>query len=252
MIGIIGGSGVYQLTDMADSVKSKTVRTDFGDPVEVSILSIGGKEVAFIPRHAHGHSVPPHKINFKANIDALKNLGVTKIIATNSVGSLNTEIPPGSFLLPTSFLDFTSVRDKTFFHDEVVHVDMTEPYCPSLNKTIASCGDVILGGTYVCTEGPRFETTAEIKMFEILGGDVVGMTGLPEAVLAREREMCYSSICIVSNFAAGISEDKLTIDEVFESMEEIKADLNKLILKTIEKIDETDCSCMHALNGAEV
>ena len=252
MIGIIGGSGVYQLTEMADKVEKQTVETEFGNPVEVSILTIGDKEVAFIPRHAQGHSVPPHKINFKANIDALKRLGVTKIIATNSVGSLNREIPPGSFLLPTSFLDFTAVRDKTFFHDEVVHVDMTEPYCSSLNETIASCGNVIVGGTYVCTEGPRFETTAEIKMFEILGGDVVGMTGLPEAVLAREREICYSSICIVSNFAAGISDEKLTIDEVFESMEKIKADLNDLIFKTIEKLEETDCSCMHALNGAEV
>lgn len=252
MIGIIGGSGVYQLTDMADSVKKQTVDTDFGDPVEVSVLTIGDKEVAFIPRHAKGHSVPPHKINFKANIDALKQLGVTKIIATNSVGSLNSQIPPGSFLLPTSFLDFTSIRDKTFFHDEVVHVDMTEPYCTSLNETIASCGDVIVGGTYVCTEGPRFETTAEIKMFEILGGDVVGMTGLPEAVLAREREICYSSICIVSNFAAGISDEKLTIDEVFENMEKIKADLTDLIFKTIEKLEESNCSCMHALDGAEV
>lgn len=252
MIGIIGGSGVYELTDKADKVEKKLVDSEFGEPVEVSILTIAGKEVAFIPRHAKGHSVPPHKINYKANIDALKHLGVTQIIATNSVGSLNSQIPPGSLVLPTTFLDFTAVRDKTFFNDEVVHVDMTEPYCGRLNNIIASCGNVIEGGTYVCTEGPRFETTAEIKMFEILGGDVVGMTGLPEVVLAREKEICYSSICIVSNFAAGISDDKLTIDEVFESMENIKSELIDLIFKAIEKIDEQDCTCRHSLDGAEV
>lgn len=252
MIGIIGGSGVYEITEKADKYEKKLVKTDYGE-VEVSILDIFSKKVAFIPRHASGHSIPPHKINFRANIDALKNVGVTKIIATNSVGSMNLEMPPGSFVIPDDFLDFSQDRKKTFYEDKVVHIDVTEAYCPQLRDILAKSGDVILGGTYVCTEGPRFETPAEIKMFKMLGGDLVGMTGVPEVTLAREREICYNSICIVSNYASGISEDELTIDEVFEMVSQKEAELLDLIYNFIKNVDETeDCSCNHALDGAEV
>ena len=252
MIGIIGGSGVYELTKKADSTVKEMVKTDYGD-VEVTILDICSKKVAFIPRHASGHSIPPHKINYRANIDALKNVGVKKIVATNSVGSMNEEMPPGSFVIPDDFLDFSQNRVKTFYEDKVVHIDVTEPYCPQLRDVLAESGDVILGGTYVCTEGPRFETPAEIKMFKMLGGDIVGMTGVPEVTLAREREICYNSICIVSNFASGISEDELTIDEVFEMVEKKEADLLELIYNFIKNVDEgADCMCNHALDGAEV
>ena len=260
MIGIIGGSGVYEITHKADSCTKKLVKTDYGD-VEVSILDIFSKKVAFIPRHAAGHNIPPHKINFRANIDALKNVGVTKIIATNSVGSMNLEMPPGSFVIPNDFLDFSQNRAKTFYEDpndfldfsqnraktfyedKVVHIDVTEPYCSSLSDVLDKSGDVILGGTYVCTEGPRFETPAEIKMFKMLGGDLVGMTGVPEVTLAREREMCYASICIVSNYASGISQNNLTIDEVFEMMGEKEVELLELIYNFIKNVDDsTDCT----------
>ena len=252
LIGIIGGSGVYEITHKADSCTEKLIRTDYGD-VEVSILEIFGKKVAFIPRHAAGHSIPPHKINFRANIDALKNVGVTKIIATNSVGSMNENMPPGSFVIPDDFLDFSQDRVKTFYEDKVVHIDVTEAYCPSLRDVLAQSGDVILGGTYVCTEGPRFETPAEIKMFKMLGGDLVGMTGVPEVTLAREREICYNSICIVSNYASGISPDELTIDEVFEMVAKKEHELLELIYNFIKNVDDdTDCMCNHALDGAEV
>ena len=252
MIGIIGGSGVYEITHKADSCVNKTVKTDYGE-VEVSILDIFSKKVAFIPRHASGHSIPPHKINFRANIDALKSVGVTQIIATNSVGSMNEEMPPGSFVIPDDFLDFSQNRAKTFYEDKVVHIDVTEAYCPTLRDILAESGDVILGGTYVCTEGPRFETPAEIKMFKMLGGDLVGMTGLPEVTLAREREMCYNSICIVSNYASGISEQELTIDEVFEMVSQKEADLLELIYNFIKNAEDSpDCTCRHALDGAEV
>lgn len=251
MIGIIGGSGVYEITQRADSCTKKLVETDYGE-VEVSILDIFGKNVAFIPRHAEGHSIPPHNINFRANIDALKNVGVTQIIATNSVGSMNEEMPPGSFVIPDDFLDFSQNRPNTFFEDNVVHVDVTAPYCPTLRDILAKSGDVILGGTYVCTEGPRFETPAEIKMFRMLGGDLVGMTGLPEVVLAREREMCYNSICIVSNYASGISENNLTIDEVFEMVAQKEVELLELIYNFIKNAADDDCMCRHALDGAEV
>lgn len=252
LIGIIGGSGVYEITHKADSCTEKLIKTDYGD-VEVSILEIFGKKVAFIPRHAAGHSIPPHKINFRANIDALKNVGVTKIIATNSVGSMNEDMPPGSFVIPDDFLDFSQDRVKTFYEDKVVHIDVTEAYCPSLRDVLAESGDVILGGTYVCTEGPRFETPAEIKMFRMLGGDLVGMTGVPEVTLAREREICYNSICIVSNYASGISPDELTIDEVFEMVAKKEHELLELIYNFIKNVDDdTDCMCNHALDGAEV
>ena len=252
MIGIIGGSGVYEIANKADSVEEKLVETDYGE-VKVSVLDIFSKKVAFIPRHASGHSIPPHKINFRANIDALKNVGVKKIIATNSVGSMNLEMPPGSFVIPDDFLDFSQNRAKTFYEDKVVHIDVTAPYCESLRDVLKESGDVILGGTYVCTEGPRFETPAEIKMFKMLGGDLVGMTGLPEVTLAREREMCYNSICIVSNYASGISEDNLTIDEVFEMVGQKEVELLELIYNFIKNVDEScDCECHHALDGAEV
>ena len=252
LIGIIGGSGVYEITRKADFCTEKIIATDYGD-VEVSILDISGKKVAFIPRHASGHSIPPHKINYRANIDALKKAGVTKIIATNSVGSMNEDMPPGSFVIPDDFLDFSQDRVKTFYEDKVVHIDVTEAYCPNLRDVLAESGDVILGGTYVCTEGPRFETPAEIKMFKMLGGDLVGMTGVPEVTLAREREICYSSICIVSNYASGISPDELTIEEVFEMMAKKEADLLELIYNFITNVDDsTDCMCNHALDGAEV
>ena len=251
MIGIIGGSGVYEITSKADGVEKKIVNTDYGD-VEVSILDIFSKKVAFIPRHASGHNIPPHKINFRANIDALKNVGVTQIIATNSVGSMNSEMPPGSFVIPNDFLDFSENRDKTFYENNVVHIDVTEPYCPHLRDILNKSGNVILGGTYVCTQGPRFETPAEIKMFRMLGGDLVGMTGLPEVTLAREREICYNSICIVSDYASGISENELTIDEVFEMVESLQKDLLELIYNFIKNAEDSDCSCHHALDGAEV
>lgn len=243
---------MYEITQNADSSTKKVVETDYGE-VEVSILEMFSKQVAFIPRHAKSHSIPPHKINFRANIEALKKIGVRQIIATNSVGSMNENMPPGSFVIPDDFLDFSQNRAKTFFENKVVHIDVTEPYCPTLRDVLDKSGDVILGGTYVCTEGPRFETPAEIRMFKMLGGDLVGMTGLPEVTLAREREICYSSICIVSNFAAGISQHELSTDEVFEIMSQKKGELFELIYNFIRNFDDSkDCRCHHALGSAEI
>lgn len=252
MIGIIGGTGVYNIAEKADNEEKIKVKTNYNVNPEVSLLEIEGKEVAFLPRHSSGHAYPPHMINFKANISALKSLGVNQIIATNSVGSINLDMGPGSFVVVDDFLDFTVLRDRTFYDKKVVHLDFTEPYCNRLRNKIISNGDVISHGTYVCTEGPRFETPAEINMFQKLGGDVVGMTGLPEAVLAKEKEICYSSICVVSNYGSGISPNKLTMDEVLEIMEEKNNDLINLIYKTIKDLnDDFDCDCLHVLNGAE-
>ena len=204
-------------------------------------------------RHSKGHSKPPHMVNYRANVYAMKKLGVDRIIATNAVGSLEREVEPGDFVIPHDFIDFTKLRNGTFYDDRTVHIDVTDPYCNELRKIICSSGKVVDGGIYVCTEGPRFETPAEIQMFRMLGGTVVGMTGLPEAVLARELEMCYASISTVSNYAASISSANLTIDEVFEIMDKKKHDLLTLMDTTISKMEsERSCHCMGALKGAEI
>jgi 5'-methylthioadenosine phosphorylase len=253
MIGIIGGTGVYEIVTMGDEIDKKVLKTPYGNSPEVSLFKLHGEEVAFMPRHTKGHSKPPHMVNYRANVYAMKKLGVDRIIATNAVGSLKRNVKPGDFVVPHDFIDFTKLRNGTFYDDRTVHIDVTEPYCSELRKMICSSGDVVEGGVYVCTEGPRFETPSEIHMFQMLGGTVVGMTGIPEAVLARELEMCYASICTVSNFAASISPNNLTINEVFEIMDRKKHDLVMLMDTTISKmVDERGCQCMGALDGAEI
>ena len=222
MIGIIGGSGVEEISELADATETKVVETEYGS-VEVSLLSIGDKTVAFLPRHSKGHTCPPHKINFKANIMALKEIGVTQIMATNAVGSLDLDIGPGSIVLPDDFLDFTVNRDRTFYDNEVIHIDMTEPFCNRLRGAIlanSGCvnGKVVDGGTIVCTEGPRFETPAEIKMFSILGGAT-----------------------------------KLDTKEVLDIMAQKKGELINLLFDTIKDLSkECDCECHHVLDDAHM
>ncbi len=253
MIGIIGGTGIYEIVTMGEKIDTRVVKTPYGKSPEVSIFKLHDKEIVFMPRHAAGHSNPPHMVNYRANVYAMKELGVERIIATNAVGSLDKNVKPGDFLVPHDFIDFTKTRAGTFYDSRTVHVDVTEPYCNYMRRTIFSSGDVVEGGVYICTEGPRFETPAEIQMFKLLGGTVVGMTGIPEAVLSRELEMCYASICVVSNYAASISPNNLTIDEVFEIMDKKKHDLLSLMDTTISKMsEERDCNCMMALEGAEI
>lgn len=253
MIGIIGGTGVYEIVALGNEIEKRVLKTPYGNSPEISLFKLHDKNVAFMPRHAKEHSYPPHMINYQANIYAMKKLGVERILATNAVGSLERSVTPGDFIIPHDFIDFTKLRKGSFYDDKTVHIDVTEPYCNELRRTIKSSGDVIDGGVYVCTEGPRFETPAEIQMFHMLGGTIVGMTGIPEAVLARELEMCYASICTVSNYAASISPNNLTIDEVFEIMERKKHELVKLMDTTISKIsEERSCYCKGALSCAEI
>lgn len=258
MIGVIGGTGIYQIVEMGDLKEKIILKTPFGESPPISIFTLDGQEVAFLPRHKEGHANPPHMINFRANVYALKMLGVKSILATNAVGSLNHSLNPGDFLIPDDFLDFTHSRPFTFYDDRAVHVDVTQPYCPQLRETILSSGEkidgkLVDGGVYVCTEGPRFETPGEIRLFQQAGGAVVGMTGLPEVVLARELEICYSSICMVSNYAASVSSEKITFDEVFAVVEEKKKELIHLMYNSIINIQKNrTCACMCALEGAEI
>jgi len=250
MVGIIGGTGVYDPAIM-DDAQNKVVSTSYGDAM-VTLGYFQGRPVAFMPRHGGDHSVPPHMINYRGNIEALYRLGVKRIIATAAVGSLNFDYKPGSIVVVDQFIDFTKSRIPTFFGGDergVVHVDMTEPYCPELRRVLFEAAsttgtDVFERGTYVCTEGPRFETAAEIKMFKILGGDVIGMTTVPEGVLARELGICYSAVAIVTNFAAGISPGKLTHAEVVSCMQSNMVRLRQTIARAIEKIPiQAGCEC---------
>lgn len=253
MIGLIGGTGTSQLLDTYDVTTTKKITTKYGEAPKISIIEVGSKQVAYMPRHSEGHSIPPHMINYRANIEALKTVGVNHVYATNSVGSLDMNIEPGSILIPDNFIDFTHNRKSTFYDDEVVHIDCTEPFCPTLRENLIKSGDVHPYGVYISTQGPRFETGAEIQFYKQIGGKVVGMTLVPEVVLAREKQMCYASLCTITNYAASISPNKLTITEVVDAMNYATENLLQLITKTIEKTKENkDCTCQNILTDAIV
>ena len=249
-IGIIGGTAVADLGPTTGDV-TRRVHTPHGTAT-VSLGRHAGRELVFVARHGSDHSLPPHRVEYLANIEALRREGCRCIIATNAVGSMRRGMQPGHLVLPDQFLDFTKSRPLTFHEGGargVRHVDMTEPYCPALRTRAFG----LLSGkpyavhpaaTYVCTEGPRFETPAEIAMFERLGGDVIGMTGVPEVVLAREAGICYMSICVVTNFAAGMSGTNLTEAEVTEMMVRYLPALREFILGIVESVeDDWECAC---------
>lgn len=254
LIAIIGGTGVYDPSMLMD-VQENNLMTPYGE-IHYTSGTYKDKNVVFMPRHGAHHSIPPHLINYRANIWGLKKLGVEVILSTTAVGSLNPDFGPGCFVLPDQFLDFTKARPSTFYDGGargVVHVDVSNPYCPATRNLIEATGKsmelaIHNGGTYVCTEGPRFETPAEIKMFAKLGGDLVGMTNVPEVVLAAEAEICYATISMVTNYAAGISQSELTHLEVVEEMQKNSANLKTLLLRTIDVIQpNVDCKCRSLL-----
>ncbi len=249
-VGIVGGTGVYS-PELLNDVREIEEVTPFG-----RVTAFSGKykeeEIIFIPRHGVGHSITPHLINYRANIMAFQQLGVDTIIATAAVGSLNMDLEPGDYVLADQFLDFTKTRKSSFYEggeQGVVHCDMTIPYCPELRAAIKKAGDekglkVYNGGTYVCTEGPRFETAAEIKMFKLLGGQVIGMTSVPEVCLARELGICYANISIITNHAAGISPHMLSHAEVVEVMKNSLQDVRHLMMESIKYLNQSrTCSC---------
>lgn len=255
-IAIIGGTGVYD-PQILTGIREESIDTPYG-PVRAVIGNYREREIAFMARHGSDHSVPPHLVNYRGNIAALKQLGIKSIFATAAVGSLNPDMKPGQFVFIDQFLDFTKGRHSTFVEEGVVHLDVTEPYCSRLrNLMINTAGELGLefhsAGNYVCSEGPRFETAAEVRMFRQLGGDLVGMTSVPEAVLAREKEMCYATIAMVTNFAAGISPNKLTHQEVVDVMAQNAANLRNLIMQAVSKLDSDEaCTCHSALEEGPV
>lgn len=254
-IAIIGGTGIYNPCTFA-GFKEKIIETPYGQ-AKVLCGEMAKNAVTFITRHGVGHTTAPHKVNYRANIWALKSLGVKEIFATTAVGSLNTLMTAGHFVVCDQILDFTKSRINTFFDSPergVAHVDFTFPYCPRLREKVIACLAKTnipfhKSGTYVTAEGPRFETAAEIKMFRMMGGDIVGMTNMPEAILAREAEMCYVNCSIVTNMGAGISLTPLSHKEVVEEMGKSIKNMEQLILAFINANDSDviQCNCEESL-----
>lgn len=234
------------------------METPYGT-VEPIVGKLANRKVVFMSRHGRDHAIPPHLVNYRANIWALRKLGVRKILATAAVGSLSSSFRLGDLVLLDQFLDFTKSRPQTFYEggqQGVLHVDMTEPYCTAVRQVILDASEQLgfalkNGACYVCTEGPRFETPAEIQMFQRLGADLVGMTSVPEVVLARELGMCYASIGLVTNEAAGIAKHLLSHAEVMESMKKLGEKVAQLIQVTIQ-LWTPDQNCLCASANVEV
>jgi len=257
-IGVFGGSGFASLLD---DYKELDVKTPYGKPTEKVIVGdYSGKKVAFLPRHGHKHQFPPHKIPYKANIMAFKQLGVKRIFGPCAAGSLQPDVKPGDFVICDQFIDRTKSRGDTFYDGPTTtHISTAEPYCPQLRDlAVNSCKKLDIPvhdrGTVVVIEGPRFSTKAESKWFSSMGWGVINMTQVPECVLAREQEMCYANISLITDYDAGLEGNPeirpVNIDEVLKIFKQNNEKLKTLIFEMIKNIPDTDCECRKALEGA--
>jgi 5'-methylthioadenosine phosphorylase len=252
-IGLIGSKTLGFLSKNVEHINVNANSCE----VDVTYSKINGHEIFFINRHGSDSRIPPHMINYKANMQAFSNCKVKRIIAINTVGSLKRKIKPGDIVIPHDFIDFTKKRDYTFYSNRRFHIDMNNPFCPELRnllykeaKEIKKDG-VHNKGVYLVTEGPRLETVAEIKMFSNFS-DIVGMTLIPELVLAREKGMCYASLCIVSNMAAGLQKT-LKADDIIKISKQQGENISKIILSTIKSMsNKINCNCRDAIKGAEI
>ncbi len=233
MLAIIGGTGLSELQGF-EQLEKVTLKTSYArSKVRLMRVGSGDKEFIFLPRHGADHKIPPHQINYRANIAALSDLGVTEIVAVNAVGAIHGDLVPGSVAVPDQLIDYSYSRDVSFYDGKlktVHHIDFTNPYSEAIRRRIlqatkkvnsrskASC-EVMASGTYACTQGPRLETAAEIRRLAQDGCDMVGMTGMPEASLARELEIEYASLALSVNWAAGLSEEPITLDDIHRVLE---------------------------------
>jgi 5'-methylthioadenosine phosphorylase len=257
-VGIIGGSGFYD-SNMFGIITEVKMYTPYGAPSDVvSISELKGVSVAFLPRHGKRHSIPPHLINYRANIWAMRELGVKRIIAPSAVGSLKKEIKPGDLVLPNQFIDFTKNRAYSFYDGAVVgHFSLADPFCPELNKLAAGEAaklDINFhnGGTYICIEGPRFSTRAESKMFRTWGADIIGMTLVPEVTLARENGICYTTLASVTDYDVW-AEKPVTAQEVAETQKSNIGKIKSLLTELIPKLSkERKCQCSKSAENALV
>ncbi|HVP40520.1 MAG TPA: S-methyl-5'-thioadenosine phosphorylase [Candidatus Krumholzibacteriaceae bacterium] len=255
-IGLIGGTGVYdpQLLKNAKEIK---VHTPYGSPSDlITVGELKGRKIAFVPRHGKKHTIRPSDINNRANIYALKELGVQWILAPSAVGSLKEEFKPGDLVFVDQFIDRTTRREQSFYTgSQVCHITVAEPTCPELRKILTNVASNLkirhhTTGTYVCIEGPRFSTKAESKLFRSWGADVIGMTLVPECVLAREAQMCYASIATVTDYDVW-KEHPVNTKEIMRTMKESIEKVKQLITEAIPKIPKTrKCECAVALKNA--
>ncbi|MCL2583224.1 MAG: S-methyl-5'-thioadenosine phosphorylase [Streptosporangiales bacterium] len=257
-VGVIGGSGFYEFFTDAEEVE---VTTPFGEPSEkIAIGEVAGKRVAFLPRHGRDHRFPAHKIPYRANLWALRSVGVRRVIAPTAVGSLTQSYGPGTLVVPDQLVDRTRGRAQTFYDSRAVHVAFADPYCPSGRahaiNAARQAGWVPAGsGTLVVIDGPRFSTRAESKWYADQGWTLIGMTGHPEAVLARELALCYTPLALITDTDAGIVEGEgVTQAEVFEVFGKNVARLRELVAKVIEAFpgEREDDRCAHALDGIDL
>jgi 5'-methylthioadenosine phosphorylase len=257
-IGIIGGTGVYDPQLLKNTVETK-VHTPYGPPSDlITVGELKGRKIAFIPRHGKKHSIRPTDVNSRANVYALKQLGVQRILAPSAVGSLREELKPGDVVFVDQFIDRTTRREQSFYEGpQVCHISMAEPTCPHLRKTLTkaaaeSCIRHHDTGTYLCIEGPRFSTKAESELFRSWGADVIGMTLVPECVLAREAEICYASIATVTDYDVW-KEHPVNASEIKKTMTENVEKIKALLSDAIPKIPKKrTCECAAALKNALV
>ncbi|MEU7883591.1 S-methyl-5'-thioadenosine phosphorylase [Microbispora bryophytorum] len=257
-IGVIGGSGFYSLLEDAEEID---VTTPYGPPSDsITVGRIGERTVAFVPRHGRGHTIPPHRIPYRANMWALRSLGVRQVLAPSAVGSLRTEIGPGALVIPDQLVDRTQSREQTYYDaGGAVHVSFSDPYCPSGRAAAVATAretgwDTVDGGTLVVVEGPRFSTRAESKWFAGAGWSIIGMTGHPEAVLARELALCYTTLALVTDHDAGVEAGEgVTHDEVLAFFAANVERMRSLVAQVVEALpEERPCSCGNALDGIKL
>jgi len=258
-VGVFGGSGFYSFLEDVEEV---TLDTPYGHPSDSYFIGeVGGVKVAFLPRHGRRHSLPPHMINYRANVWGMKELGVTRIVGPCASGSLNKEMGIGHFVVCDQFVDRTWGRRDTFYDGPVTtHVSSADPYCPDLRRSLVEVGrelgiTVHDGGTVVVIQGPRFSTRAESRWFSAMGWDVINMTGYPEGFLARELEMCYANISLVTDYDAGLSDDPsippVSHHEVVSAFNASNERLRELLFAAIPRLaKEPGCNCGRALAGA--
>ncbi|MGQ0668003.1 MAG: S-methyl-5'-thioadenosine phosphorylase [Nitrospiraceae bacterium] len=259
-IGVIGGSGLYDVEGLT-AVREVRVRTPFGAPSDaITVGTLEGMRVAFLSRHGRGHRLNPSQINYRANIYALKSLGVSRVISVSAVGSMKESIEPGDVVIPDQFVDLTKRRAATFFEGGIVaHVALGEPVCASLAQVLASSGEKLgaslhRGGTYLCIEGPQFSTKGESQIYRQWGVDVIGMTNMPEAKLAREAELCYATMALVTDYDCWHqTEQAVTVEAILTTLHHTVALAERILLTAVPSlVPAPACSCQRALDDAVV
>ena len=261
MLGIIGGSGVYDI-DGLTNIHWEKIESPFGETSDELLFGeLNGQKMVFLPRHSRGHLIPPSEINFKANIDVLKRVGVTDVISVSAVGSLKKELKPGMFVIVDQFIDRTFARNKSFFETGLVaHVSMAHPVCSRLGDHLELAAknsdvEVVRGGTYLVMEGPQFSSVAESELYRSWNCDVIGMTNMPEAKLAREAEMCYATVAMVTDYDCWHSDhDNVTVDAIIKVLL-ANADNARSLIKNVAPNVDADtygmtCTCKTALDNA--